>query len=89
MGLKGVPGLRYQQPSQNTDGRSGANGRGLSKSAAKRGWEEEQPDQDTRPTRRTAHQGMPGSVEGANDAIVRPPQVSQKQGRGGPRKPKR
>lgn len=58
MGLKGVPGLRYLNPSEKPEGQAGA-GR-PNTNASKRRLEEDYQDHSAHATRRTAHQGMPG-----------------------------
>ena len=57
MGLKGVPGLRISKSEADT------NGKVAKANAPKRPREDGQQSKDGRPTRRTGHQGMPGSFE--------------------------
>ena len=62
MGLKGVPGIVYLKPSEGTSTRGRpAKGGSNSNNAPKRGREDD--NQNARPSRRTAHQGIPGSTE--------------------------
>ena len=85
MGLKGVPGLRYLKPSEKPEALAPAAHQGLKQNPPKRALEDRQ-DQNARPTRRTAHQAMPGSIE---DAEVQPKRVRQQPARGGTKMPKR
>ena len=61
MGLKGVPGIVYLKPSDGTNTRGRPARGGSNNNAPKRGREND--DQNARPSRRTAHQGVPGSTE--------------------------
>ena len=90
MGLKGVPGLNYSKPIENTSGHSGASSRTANKNSIKRGIEDDH-DSGVRPSRRTAHQGLPGTIENRDKPDADTGRLGQQPGRGGGRakKPKR
>ena len=84
MGLKGVPGLIYPEPSEITSGQVGGSSHTANKNPVKRGLEDNH-DSGARPSRRTAHQGMPGSLDDNYKPNVDLKQIEQQRPRGGGR----